>query len=735
MEPQDLIDALRNRARKFVSLDTPQDSDLADLAIDIGAGFLPVIGTAQAGRDFERARREDDMLGMALSSLGALPVIGGVTQGVNRARKAKKAVGTVFDNVTDYDEALQMALRGEHLKRTPTGKYVGAPEDVDSPQKLARNRINASRKVEAGAFNANWYDRARDAASDVSGYSPTVHGYGTQTPEARMASLFARSGAAYSPQATPEMEIGAMLRQHNAKVLRGEDVAPRTGSQARNVANAYAPDPAGGYVIDPSKIRLGKKTGPYGDAKDPTIPPEALYKTANDIWHGRVMGYGDNFSRGFTPQEHGFLTGENLVLANDAQRRGFGANVLPEGYQWNPRSAQTSTWGAQRLTSYQKEYDNAVRKALREGKKPPPAPTQEQLLARASYGIDSAVPRYTANDTFEFVTGENTGHLAGLNRADDATRRAYTDDMGEAYLRTPSGAMRDPIYDSFQMFQRNALPTEGVYVNSAGVVERNPGFTSRPLVSLRSSDLGVTAKGKPRRGGPETVPEDENAMRAAGQLRGLITAQEGTGRNKFTPANNTMKASEKTGVRYTGNDLDAARAAYEKQGLDVVQVGDALHVGKFPGDNGNPTMSAAEIQKLAKAAEGEVTGKSVAGRWETGLEMVPWTKEQGTGQTTRQVLETLMNDPKYYVQDAAKRIDAGRLPKAAGVMNEIDAALSKKTGMPVREDLMKLRDMLSKQGLQGVIDYVKKTGGVGLPAVALVPSLSFLAEQQGDREQ
>ena len=160
-----------------------------------------------------------------------------------------------------------------------------------------------------------------------------------------------------------------------------------------------------------------------------------------------------------------------------------------------------------------------------------------------------------------------------------------------------------------------------------------------------------------------------------------------------------------------------------------------MHVGKLPGDDNKPVMAAADIQKLAKSAATQLSGNAVPGRWETGLEFTPWTKEQGTGQTTRQVLETLTNDPKYYVQDAAKRIDAGRLPKAAGVMNEIDAALSKKTGMPVREDLMKLRDMLSKQGLQGVIDYVKKTGGVGLPAIALVPSLSYLAEQQGDREQ
>lgn len=51
MDAQAIINELRNRGRKFVSLDSPQDGDLADLAIDIGSGFVPVVGTATAGRD------------------------------------------------------------------------------------------------------------------------------------------------------------------------------------------------------------------------------------------------------------------------------------------------------------------------------------------------------------------------------------------------------------------------------------------------------------------------------------------------------------------------------------------------------------------------------------------------------------------------------------------------------------------------------------------------------------
>lgn len=726
----EIVKELRRRAGNIFSLDTPRDSDLVDLGIDIGAGFAPGIGTALSARDFERARREGDALGMGLSSLGMIPFVGGVPRTILMAnksgKKGKKAVGTVFDNVTDYNEAQRMALRGDHLKRTPEGKYVGAPADVDSPQKLARNRANALRKVEEGAFNADWYDRARNTATEVSG------------GDAPMSAMFAQGGAAYSPQATPEVEVGALLRQHNAKVLRGEDAVPRTGSQARNVARAYSENATGGYDINPSAVRLGKKTGPYADAKDATIPPESLYKTANDIWHGRVMGYGQDFSRGFTPQEHGFLTGENLVLANTAQRKGFGKDVLPEGYEWTPRSAQAATWGAQRLEKYKGEYADSVKKALRQGKRPPKAASEEQLLARASYGIDSAVPRYTANDTFEFVTGENTGHLAGLNRADEATRTAYTDAMGEAYLRTPSGAMRDPIYDSFQMYQREALPTQGTYINSAGVLERNPGFTARPLVSLRASDLGTTASGKARRGGPEMVPEDVRAMRYAAALRGLTTGQESTGFNKFTPANSSMKLTEKTGARYTAKnpeELEVARKAFEARDLDVVQVGDALHIGKFPDDAGKVAFDGKELQKRVKEAGKELSGEATAGRFESGLVKIPWTDKQGTGETTRAVLERLVGDSDYAVKDAAKRIDAGRLRETMKPMNEIDRALAADKNLPIREDLMKLREMLSEVGLEGVIDYVKKTGGVGLPAIAAVPTLASLLSRPDDPEQ
>jgi len=96
MDMQSIIEELRRRGRNMVSLDTPQDSDLADMGIDFAAGFAPGVGTALSARDFERARREGDVLGMGLSTLGMVPVVGGVPRTIMMAAKkggkGKKAV-------------------------------------------------------------------------------------------------------------------------------------------------------------------------------------------------------------------------------------------------------------------------------------------------------------------------------------------------------------------------------------------------------------------------------------------------------------------------------------------------------------------------------------------------------------------------------------------------------------------------------------------------------------------
>ena len=144
MDASALIDALRSRAKKFVALDTPEDQDLADVATDIGAGFVPGVGTALSARDFERSRRENDKLGMALSSIGMVPVVGGATRAMSKAlRGAEKTprmsaaeaqaagywhpIGLGKKLSKPYDE---MTYSATPVKNLPTRKSIGI-EDLE----------------------------------------------------------------------------------------------------------------------------------------------------------------------------------------------------------------------------------------------------------------------------------------------------------------------------------------------------------------------------------------------------------------------------------------------------------------------------------------------------------------------------------------------------------------------------------------------------------------------------
>jgi hypothetical protein len=63
---------LRQRFERAISLD-PQEQDIADIAVETGASFIPGVGQALAARDVERARRANDPAGMAMASMGAIP--------------------------------------------------------------------------------------------------------------------------------------------------------------------------------------------------------------------------------------------------------------------------------------------------------------------------------------------------------------------------------------------------------------------------------------------------------------------------------------------------------------------------------------------------------------------------------------------------------------------------------------------------------------------------------------
>jgi hypothetical protein len=67
------LESLKDVAERTVSLDPQPDAGLGDMAVDIVGGFIPGVSQALAARDIERARRDDDKLGMALAASSFIP--------------------------------------------------------------------------------------------------------------------------------------------------------------------------------------------------------------------------------------------------------------------------------------------------------------------------------------------------------------------------------------------------------------------------------------------------------------------------------------------------------------------------------------------------------------------------------------------------------------------------------------------------------------------------------------
>ena len=104
---------VKRRYERLTSLDQPMDADAIDMALEMGGSFVPGVGQALAARDFERARRAGDELGMATAASSALPF-------GRLASKVTTAIGP--KNLTKVKIPIEEIEHGESV--TPGGKMT-----------------------------------------------------------------------------------------------------------------------------------------------------------------------------------------------------------------------------------------------------------------------------------------------------------------------------------------------------------------------------------------------------------------------------------------------------------------------------------------------------------------------------------------------------------------------------------------------------------------------------------
>jgi hypothetical protein len=674
--------------------------------------------------------------------LMGMAVLGGPSSKEGAAAKTigkrLPALEKVWEGIKNPAEAMARAKSRVHIRRNKQGKYIGAPQQVDSPQKLAALRKRVDDTVINGLFGADWYNQARATAVHLAPGNPAKQ------------STFSRSGAAYSPQAAPPTEVGASVRQHNAKVLRNEDVRPRTQSQADNVARAYDVGSDWSVTYSPQAIDLGPKTGPYGAAKDPNVDLDDIWQAPNDIWQGRVWEYAEDFDRGFTPQETSFLIGENLQVLDrvNSRLRGMG---LPE---INVEQMQAAAWSEVRRKDYvknelakiakqneqirAKNAENAAKNQERirknalieageiEGRKQPLLKTDKPEIQPDMNAIEADARAYGSAGIAEAV-GRHTAHLTGEARTGAGINHLWMDDqaMIDNYsnvVQSGIGGTQQPVLGPLELYTSQPTGTRGYYVNDAGIVERNPGYQYDTLVSstptsepvLDASGNVVFGKdGKPKMRAVEVnmQPVDRQAMDTAALTEAMLHAQQAGAWSRFMPEGmGKMLAGDKNALLLEHGPWSPALSdALDAVPYDRVNYGDTTLLTSFDGP--------VDINAMMGSVQ-DVPGRFAIGKLESGYQPTYLNRAKpGFGVATDNLLAGWDNLDRA-VPQAAERT-AGAVSARAKLMNEIDEMVSSMTGLPVRDDLMKLRDILSKGGIPALRDWVKKNGTSGLPAVAV----------------
>ena len=259
---------LRKRYERATSLEQPQDADAADIAVDIAAGFTP-LQYPQAARDFERARRESDPLGMGLATLAAVPVVGGVAKVASKARKG-------MDIAAERTEALATAQRNAAKPISEGG--LGLRSDNTPMERAEAMGYEPKREVYHGSLHD--IERVNLGSGDPGAF--VGQGFYT-TPSAEDASInyasvmgpdtFAKIERGIEGTEKDLRRISRALSENTLSPARTEVVLRETGT-GQNLG-----------VVYPLLVKRGREANLVNPERSGFVEPGQIYDEAADEYY------------------------------------------------------------------------------------------------------------------------------------------------------------------------------------------------------------------------------------------------------------------------------------------------------------------------------------------------------------------------------------------------------------------------------------------------------------------
>lgn len=521
-----------------------------------------------------------------------------------------------------------------------TGQYVGAPQGIDSPQKLAAMRANYMKDVIEGIPGRNWYE---DSSKWIGEVAP----------------------------ANREQAIADTIGVSS----QGTGVDPNLGFAVKGV-NQYAaglPVETGRFPGNQSPLiqnalagiqqHLGPKRQPFASNLSVDWNPAMAQHPVHDIWQGRAFGYktpeGKPWDAGFSPQQHAFMDQQMVAVQDQLNKNKVGGFT-----DWNPLNTQAAAWTGAKIRSGDLASSEAA----------------------MHYGDFS--PKYQAMATHEQAPGAGVGQIENLLSMPYEERLAFQNAVPWTDVRG-----RDKIYGAGGLLVEPSTKMVGAYTpKGTGLLEVNPGEVARPLVqqaggSIIPSDAQMLNIGESSR----AFIDAQNA----GAWHKIIPDTQTTAGERNS-LNIPLSGSP------TPEQMAKLDQIAKQNGMFAVDTGKGVNLINDPYSPIGKARTGVTLSKDLKGNLGTElqnvigsTGQRV--KIETGYQDYEnlW-KEAGKGKATKQFLDTLNTNPYF-----AQSIEPALQQKALANMQR-DAEFAKRTGGKVREDIQRAREIFAAKGIAGL---------------------------------
>ena len=403
-------------------------------------------------------------------------------------------------NNTAYSRGGQVT---EKLALSRDGKYLGAPEQFNTPGKIPTLRkllMKLTKEGEAGRF---WYENSSKAV---------LHMVGGDKVEARK---FAALLAIYSPQAKVDTNGTFALRAW-AQYKAGQPISVKTGVMDSKAQNA---------LDNVDEYWSGEKTGNFVTNLLRNIDPELAQGATIDMWMMRAAQYSNDAP---TKTQYAFMENETNRIARELG--------------WEPQQVQAAIWVAMKARMENDGVKKAVEaKSEKKGwihyeyplKNGKPQKTRkidnealhrqnwiDQAMAydpstndtqRAKFDFEDSLLRHIGLISFEARPGRNSGVLPGIHDASydrqlefqNAVQSAMYNEDGADMLAAKLGLM---------IYKETNVP--GVWQGE---------------VSPSTQKSTAMAPTKGTEGKPGVDAAQKKALNAYAAILGYLTKQDGVG--------------------------------------------------------------------------------------------------------------------------------------------------------------------------------------------------------------